>query len=818
MVCAFRGAVREFRYVFRVLSRSRSFTVAAVLSLALGIGSSVAMFSVVDAVLLNPLPYEDPERLIAIYGTSPKSMRNAVSFPNYLDWRDRVQTVDEMAASHLEMFTLTGQQQAQRLIGGRVSAGYFMLLRVKPLLGRTFEETEDRIGGPPVALLGESLWRRTFAANPAIVGETVTLNGEPHTVIGVIPAHVGVGVIARLYNDVFLPIGQNDDEMFLSRHANGVSVIGRLGRDVDLAQVRAEFETTARSLEAAYPDANKGIGVNVEPLQEALVGELRPTLTLLLASVALVLLIACANVSNLILARFAGRAHEFALRSSLGASRARILRYALSESLCLAAIGAAIGVALAVWGTQAALNVIPFGLPDVVDVRINIRVLLAAVITTLVTALGCAVVPVMRVTRAEVGDDLRPGLRSRSGRQHRAQYVFLVTQIALTLVLLVGATLMARSFVRLWSVDPGFEPRGVVTFMSGLTADRASEPAGVRAALHQIADQLATVPGVEAVSAAFGALPYTGNNNSVDFWRSGEPKPEGSDALLTLYSAVSAEHFRALGIPLLKGRTFEIHDTSTNARVAVVDDAFARSVFPGRDPIGQRIHLDSDGLVEVVGVVGNVKHWGLDPAQLLGARVQVYVPIDQLPDELVAIAARRFSIVVRSSRPPSEILGSLRGALRTVDSGQAMNSEISMEDGIARSLANRRFSLILIGTFAVLALVLSSVGIYGQASYLAGERTAEIGVRIALGAGHADILNAVLGSLGRTIALGIALGLVASLGSSRFIGSMLFETSATDLVTLASVAILLALVALAASYWPARRALAIDPIVAIRNE
>ena len=422
-----KETVREVRYALRALIRYRSFTVAAVLSLALGIGSSVAIFSVVDAALLNPLPYDEPERLIAVYGTSPKSMRNSVSYPNYLDWRDRIRTVDDIAAWHLEMFTLTGRRQAERLIGGRVSAGYFEILRVQPLLGRTFDDQEDRIGGPPVVLLGESLWRRTFAADPTIVGETVTLNSKPHTVIGVIPAHVGVGVIARLYNDVFLPIGQNDDKMFLSRHVNAMNVIGRLGPGVDLTQVRADFETTARSLEVAYPEANKGVGVNVQPLEEALVGDLRPTLALLLASVALVLLIACANVSNLILARFTGRAHEFALRSSLGASRARVLGYALGESLCLATIGATIGVALAVWGTRAALSVIPFGLPDIVDVRVNMRVLLVAVTATLVTALVCAVVPALRVARPELGDVLRPVQRSRSARQHRAQHVFLVT-------------------------------------------------------------------------------------------------------------------------------------------------------------------------------------------------------------------------------------------------------------------------------------------------------------------------------------------------------------------------------------------------------
>jgi predicted permease len=815
-----RETAREIRYALRALIRHRSFTVAAVLSLALGIGSSVAMFSVVDAALLHPLPYDEPDRLFVVSGTSPTSMTNFVSYPNYRDWRDRIRSVEDIAGWHLEMFTLTGRRQTERLIGGRVSAGYFEILRVQPLLGRTFDDRDDRIGGPPVVLLGEGAWRRTFAADPTIVGETVTINSKPHTVIGVIPVHVGVGVgvIRRLYNDVFLPLGQNDDKIFLSRHVNAMSVIGRLGPGVAFAEVRADFETAAKSLEVAYPEANKGVGVNVQPLAEALIGDLRPTLALLLASVVLVLLIACANVGNLILARYTARAHEFALRSSLGASRARVLAYALGESLCLATVGATIGVMLATWGTSAALSVIPFGLPDIVDVRVDSRVLLVAVVATLVTALVCAAVPARRIARPQLADVLRAAPCSRSARPHRVQHLFLVTQIALTLVLLVGAGLMMRSLARLLRVDPGFDPRGVVTFMTGLTDERSLAPARVKAAMRQVADQLAMVPGVEATSAVFGALPYTGNNNAVDLWRAGEPKPEGSDAMLTLYSAVGQDHFRAMGIPLVKGRTFGIHDTVSSARVAIVDDAFARSVFQHRDPIGQRIHLDSDESVEVVGVVGHVKHGGLDPAQPSGAKIQVYVPADQLPVELVPMAARAFSVVVRSSRPPGEMLGSLRAALRAVDSGQAMNNEVAMEGGIAQSLANRRFALILIGTFALIALVLSSVGIYGLASYLASERTAEIGIRIALGAGRGDIVRSVLGSVGRVTALGIALGLVAALGASRLIASMLFDTSATDPVTLAGVAVVLGSVALAASYWPARRALAVDPLVALRND
>ena len=811
---------QDSRHAARMLLQHPSFTAAAVLSLALGIGANTAIFSVVDAALLNPLPYREPDRLIAIHGTSPKSSKNAVSYPNFLDMRARTRTFEEIAAWFIEMFTLAGQPQAERLIGGRVSASYFSILRVQPLLGRTFSAAEDQAGGPPVVLLGERLWRRRFAADPRVVGQPVTLDGKPYTVIGVMPAHVGVGVIPRLYNDVFLPIGQYDDELFLSRHVNAAAAIGRLRPGVGLAEARVEMDTIARSLEAAYPEANKGVGFNVLPLKEDLVGNLQPTLVLLLAMVTFVLLIACANVSNLILARFTRRSREFAVRAALGASRGRILRQALTESVCLAFAGGAVGVVLASWGTRAALSLIPSALPDVVNVELNGRVLLVATVAALVSGLACAVAPAFRATRPNVSQGLRQSERSGGSRRHRAQRAFLVTQVALTLILLVGAGLLARSLARVWRVDPGFDPRGVVTFMTGLSGERASVPEQVRTTVRQIAERLAAVPGVQAASAVFGALPYTGNNNAVDFWRAGEPKPVGSDAPLALFSAVGPDYFRAMGISLRKGRGFAPHDTSHSVRVAIVDEAFAASVYPGRDPIGQRIHLDPiSEPVEVIGVVGDVKHWGLDAREAAnGARLQVYVPDAQLPDNLAPLAARGFSVVVRSSRATTEALGSLRAALREYDSGQVMINETSMETGIARSLADRRFSLILLGTFALLALTLATVGIYGLASYLATERTYEIGVRIALGAQRRDIVHALLGSVGRVAAIGIGLGLLASLGVARLVAGMLFNTSPVDPVTLGGVALLMAAVTLMASYLPARRALRVDPLVALRHE
>ena len=652
---------QDVRHAARMLIQHPSFSAAAVLSLALGIGANTAIFSVIDAALLDPIPYAEPDRLIAIHGTSLKSM----SYPNFLDLRVRTRTFEEIAAWRIEMFTLAGQPQAERLIGGRVSASYFSILRVQPLLGRTFAAREDQLGGARVVLLGERLWRRRFAADPHVVGQPVTLDGQPYTVIGVMPAHVGVGVIARLYNDVFLPIGQYDDELFLSRHVNAIAAIGRLHPGVGLAEAGAEMDTIARALAAAYPEANKGVGVNLVPLEADLVGDLQPRLVLLLAAVTFVWLIACANVSNLILARFTRRSQEFAVRAALGAGRARILRQALTESVCLAFAGGAVGVLLAAWGTRAALRLIPSALPDIVNVGMNGRVLLVAAAAALVSGLACAVVPALRATRPNLSQGLQQSGRAGSPRRHRAQHAFLVTQVALTVMLLVGAGLMTRSLARVWRVDPGFDPHGVVTFMTGLPHERAGDPERVRMTVRQIAERLAAVPGVQAASAVFGALPYTGNNNAVDFWRAGEPKPVGSDAPLALFSAVGPDYFRAMGIALRQGRAFAPHDTSQSMRVAIVDEVFAESVFSGQDPIGQRIHLDPlDEPVEVIGVVRPVKHWGLDANGTAGARLQVYVPDAQLPDSLAPLAARGFSVVVRSSRPTAAVLGSLRAVLR----------------------------------------------------------------------------------------------------------------------------------------------------------
>ena len=799
-----------------MLARTPGFTAIAVLSLALGIGSSTAVFSVVDAALLNPLPYEEPARLMAIHGTSSTSSTNPVAYPNYLDWRARVQTFEALAAWRLEMFTLSGSERAERVIGGRVSANYFAVLRVPPLLGRTFTPAEDARGGPPVVLLGERQWRRRFAADPGVVGRTVTLDGKPYTVIGIVPARVGVGVIPRLFDDVFLPIGQYDDPLFLARHVTGIDVIGRLRPGSDVASARAELATISEALAAAHPESNRGVGANVVPLRDVLAGDLQPALRLLLAAAGILLLMACANVSGLMLARVAARSQEFAVRASLGATRARIVRQALTEGLLLAFLGGTLGVLIAVCGPGAVLSMLPSVLPDLVDVHVNTRVLLVATLAVLVSGLLCAATPAYRAT----GLLLVTGLRSvGSGPRHFSRHALLATQVALMVVLLVGAGLMSRSLAKLWQVDPGFDPRDVVTFMTGLPPERAGEPERVRSTVRQLAEHLAAVPGVEAAAAVFGAVPYTGNNNAVDFWRAGDARPEGSDARLALFSAVSPEYFRVMRIPVRRGRAFSAFDRSSTVPVAIVDEAFAHSVFPGQDAIGQRIHLDAfDEAAEVVGVVGSVRHWGLDGGGLDRARIQVYVPDVQLADALAPLAARQLSVVVRTAPSTPALRDELRRALRAFDSEQVMINEGAMVDGIARSLAGRHFSLALLGAFALMALVLSAVGIYGLASFVVTERTREIGVRKALGAEGRDIVQALLRPIARAATLGVALGVPAAVVIARLLASRLFAVSPADPSTLAGVCGLTVCVAVAAVYRPARRMLRVDPVVALRHE
>jgi predicted permease len=813
--------VQDMRYAARTMRTNPGFTTVVVLTLALGIGANAAIFSVVDGVLLNPVPFADPDRLVALYGTSPAANKNSISYPNLLDWQQQTQTLSAIAGWRLDLFTLTTPGDAERLTGGMVSANYFSILGVQPLLGRTFHPDEDRLGAPPVVLIGEGLWKRRFAADPRIVGQSLTLDKQNYTVVGVIPASVGLlGQSDRaLYNDVLVPIGQYGDPLFRERGVNnGTLAVGRLKPGVALTQARIELDTIASRLAATYPDSNSSVGINAIPLKEDVSGDLRPIVRLLLAAVGFLLLIACANVANLVLARSTGRTQEFALRLALGAGRGRLIRQILTESILLSLAGGAVGVALAAWTIQPALGLLPSALPGIVHVQINAGVFAFAFGVAVLTGVLFGLMPALKSTRGSLEGALRKGGRGNSSTRHRTQNVFIVAEVALTVVLLVGTGLMLRSLARLWTVSPGFRSRGVLMFITGLSPENASSPEKIRSSLRAINDRLAALPGVQSASVDIGALPFTGST-SLGFWPDGEPRPPRGKAREALFYAVGPEYLETMGIPLVGGRSFTRQDDERATHVVMIDEGFARSVFPQQDPVGKRIHFTGlDDIVEVVGVVGHVKHWGLDADATAKVRSQIYVPYMQLPDRIAPLAANAITVVIRSAVSPVSLLGSIRSAVRAFDSGQTINNARLMDDLIEASLSGRRFSLVVLGAFAVVALLLSLVGIYGVVSYVVGQRTHEIGVRLALGAQGRDILHDVLGGGGRMAAIGIALGLAGAFGLTRLMASLLFGVSATDPLTFGSVAALLLVVTLGACYLPARRAMRVDPMVALRTE
>ena len=811
----------DVRYALRSFRRSPGFTAVAVLTLALGLGANVAVFSVVDAVVLHPVPFNEADRLVALYGTSPVENSTAISYPNFLDWQREAKSFEELAIWRLEFFVLNNQGYVEQLAGQMVSADYFPALRVRPILGRTFTPDDDRLGSTPVALLGEAAWRGRFGGDMAIVGRSLTLNGRVYTVVGVVPDRVRVLQTNPIpFNDVFVPIGQYDDALFRSRGAgNGTVGLGRLRPDTTLQQASAEMNAIARNLLRAYPATNRDVGVRVVGLEEDIAGNLRPFVFALFGAVAFVLLIACANVANLLLARSMTRSGEFALRASLGATRGRLITQVLIEGMLLTSMGGLIGLIVATAIVRAAVRTLPLALPAIIQLDVNVGIIVGSAAVSLGAALLVGFAPALMVGTRNIQERLSERGAAPKTLRHRAQRLFVSVQVGLTLILLVGASLMVQSLVRLLSVDPGFSAEHVLTFLTTLSADRASSPDRIRSAYQDINDRLTAIPGVESASVEIGALPLTGNT-TLGFWRDGEPRPTtAADRRVALFYAVGSDYFRAMGIPVLRGRTFTRQDDPNHLQVVIVDQEFARSVFPNQEAIGKRIRFTGfDRTAEIVGIVGHVKHAGLDLDATATVRSQFYMPYMQIPDIVAPLTASGITGVVKSGVATGSLLSSIREAIAAVDRGAVVHDERTMTELIDRSVVNRRLTLMLIGVFAVLALILSAVGIYAVVSYLVSQRTREIGVRTALGAQPRDVLRLVLGE-GQKMALrGVAVGLGGALLVNRLFATLLYRISATDPVTLASIATLLVIVTLAACYLPARRALRIDPAMALRAE
>ncbi|HLM83402.1 MAG TPA: ABC transporter permease [Terriglobales bacterium] len=812
---------QDLRYGLRMLVRSPGFTVVAVATLALGIGANTALFSVINGVLLSPLPFPQPDQLVTLHENKPNFEGGSVSYLNFRDWQRDNHTFSSLALARNYDFSLTGIGEAEQVSGEFISADFFSVLGVRPLIGRTFAEDEEQVGAGPVALIGAGLWRRKFSAASNILGKSITLDARDYTIVGVIPADFYLVIPGFRDSQVYVPVGQWSNPLLLKRGAGlGFHGVGRLKPGVTIEQARADMEGVTRSLAEAFPDADKGISAKITPLKQQMIGHVRTQLLVLQAAVGFVLLIACVNVANLLLARAASRTREFAVRAALGASQGRVVRQLLTESILLALAGGGVGLLLAAWGTHAALGVLPVALPRAEQVGLDTHVLTFTVGISLLAGVLFGLTPALKTSQSNLHKTLKQGGRGASGTRHRMQSVFVVSEMALALVLLIGAGLAVRSLAKLWSVDPGFNPHNVLTF--GLTLPPSimhANPDAIRAAFREFDDQLASVPGILAVSQTWGAVPLSGDDEQL-FWLEGQPKPENeNDMNWAIDYIVEPGYLQAMGIPLLRGRFFTVHDDEHSPRVVVVDEVFAQKYFPNQNPIGKRVNLAaSNQLAEIVGMVGHVKQWGLDTDGQQSLRSDLYIPCMQMPDDFIAMAPSGSAVVVRSEGNSPGLLDSIRHISAQVSNQQVIYGAQTMNSLISDSMASRRFSMTLLAVFAVLALLLASVGIYGVISYVVGQRTNEIGIRMAMGAHQRDILFLILGRGGKLAGVGVAIGLAAAWGLTRLMTSLLYGVGATDPATFAGVAVLLITVALAACYIPARHAAKVDPLVALRYE
>jgi predicted permease len=817
----FAGILQDIHCAFRMMCKSPGFTAVAVLTLALGIGANTAIFSIVNGVLLNPLPFPHSQELTVLYEHTTNFEKFSISYPNFLDWQRTNSTFASMAAYRHEDFDITGSGEPERVRGGMVSAEFFPILGVEPLLGRLFVRDEDRPGAAPVALLAEGFWQRRFGSARDIVGKQIIMNGDAYTIVGVLPAsfHFRAFNFAGI-KDVYVPVGQTKDPFFYHRDVHkGMDAIGRLKPGVSLAAAQADMAQITRNLAAAYPNADKGTGASVMPLRDDLVHEVRPYLWLLLGAVGFVLLIACVNVGNLQLARSTGRAHEFAIRCALGADRWRVARQLLTESVALGLAGGAIGACVAAWGTQAVIRLLPETLPRAEDVGLDGRVLVFTFAISILAGVVFGLVPALKMSRSGLQEILKEGGRGASAARQRAQSVFVAGEMALALVLLTGAGLMMRTLARLWSVNPGFNPQNVLVFDVTLAPSLGANAVTTRSAIRELSQTCRAIPGVQAASVTGGAVPMS-SDNEFPFWIDGQTKPANvSEMNQTLTYFVEQDYLKTMQIPLVRGRFVAATDDEHSPQVIVIDENFARKYFPGQDPIGRRIHLAIFNMdPEIVGVVGHVKHWGLDlEADRHPLQEQIYSPFLQIPDAVWS-GPPQAGVVLRSVGSPLGMVGAVREAIVKLNSQNVMYEARTMEAIIAESLAARRFSMILLGIFATLALLLSSIGIYGVISYVVGQRTREIGIRIALGAQRSTVLWLILGEGMKMAMTGVGAGIVGAAGLTRLMSQLIYGVSAADPVTFAGVIIVLTTVAFAACYVPARRAMRVDPMVALRYE
>ncbi len=815
-----------------MLVKSPAFSVIAIVTLALGIGANTAIFSVVNGVLLNPLPFHEGNQLVSLFEEIPNFKNGSISYPNFVDWRQMNRTFSALAAYRSTGFNLSGAGEPERLHGEMISAGFFEILGVSPLMGRTFSPDEDRLGANPTVMITEGLWKRKFGSAPDIIGKRLILNDVGRTVIGVVPSsfHLHIQNFQRggPLNEVYLPVGEYNEPHFYNARGSGwgLDAIGRLKPGVTLEQARQDMDRVSRDLAAAYPDIDSGRRANLISLKDEMVGDMRPVLLVLLGAVVFVLLISCVNVANLLLARSTSRQHEFAIRIALGAGQKRVIRQLLTESILLALIGGGLGLLLAKFGTAAAIAAVPRNMARAEEIGLDLRVLLFPLLISFLAGIVFGLAPAWKTARADVGGTLKESGRGVAGARSRAQALFVVGEMAMALVLLIGAGLMIRTLFQLWGLDPGYNPHSVMTFeTSGPASFKQQSADAIRSAYRQIHDKLASTQGIEAASISWGAHPMRGDDEEF-FWFVGKPKPSHqSDLAMSLVYVVEPDYLKVMQIPLKRGRFFTAADNERAAAVAVIDERLAEKYFRGQDPIGHYLDFNNNPAEpdkvpnpQIIGVVSHVNQWGLDSDAANPMQAQMYLPFAQVPDKQLKRGGLGADVFVRTQPNGGPGFAALRRRILEFNGEMVVFNSEDMEKTVADSIAGKRFTMTLLAVFAALALSLAAIGIYGVLSYLVGQRVPEIGIRMALGAQQFDVLRMILKDGARMTLAGVGIGLIAALALTRLMSSMLFGVSPTDPFTFVAVAALLCLIALVACYVPARRAMKVDPMMALRHE
>ncbi|HYP26491.1 MAG TPA: ABC transporter permease [Blastocatellia bacterium] len=804
--------LQDLRYSVRVLLRQPGFTLIVVIALSLGIGANTAIFSAVNAVLLRPLPYDDPERLVWIWDQNIASgiQQEPVSFPNYSDYREQSQVFEDVAAFNRWRPVLTTDGEPERILAEQVSASLFSVLRVEASAGRTFLPEEDQPGKNNVVILSHGLWKRRFGSDKDVVGKTVTLNGNPHTVVGVMPSDFQhPAPDARRPIELWTPLGMDAGRMH--RRLDFLNVIARLKPAASIEQARAEMGTISARLDQQYPETNAGWDTTVIPLHERFVGNVRPAMLVLLGAVAFLLLIACANVANLLLVRSTARQKEIAIRKALGATRGRLVRQFLTESLLLAMAGGLLGSLLAVLGIRILIALSPGNIPRIGEAGLDVRVLAFTLGLSLLTGVIFGLAPALEASNPDLNESLKEGGRNSGpgAGGGRLRSLLMIFEVSVALILMIGAGLMVKSFLRLQQVNPGFNPERVLTVELALPRLKYRENHQVLSFYKEVISRVENLPGVQA-AAAVTSLPLGGGVSVLNIEIEGKPRPPSGHVIGAQSQVVSPSYFRAMGIPLLKGRLFTEQDVEDAPGVIVINDVMAERYWPGEDPVGKRISLvdaQTGPWLAVIGVVGNVYQVTLDAEPY----PQMYEVYSQNP-------ARGAALVVRTASDPTGMVASVRAQVSDIDRDQPLYNVRTMEQVLADSVSHQRFNMLLISVFSAVALVLAGVGIYGVISYSVSHRSHEIGIRMALGAMRVDILRMVIEHGLKLALVGVGIGLVAAFVLTRVMSSLLYGVSAIDPLTFAGGTIVLIGVAVMACYIPARRATKVDPMTALRYE